>query len=354
MAALPQPEHSVVSAIYRSHEQREAAQGGHRAHLGASLIGHACMRYLWLTFRWARREAFDGRMLRLFNTGQRAESRFVEELRAIGCEVHDVDEFGRQFRVSDHGGHFGGSLDGAACGLPEAPKAWHVTEFKTHNAKSFDELAEKGVAKAKPMHHAQMTIYMGLTGMDRALYLAENKNTSALYSERVHFDPVQFAKLLERARQVITANEPPPRIHADPAWRQCKMCGFHDLCHGDQAPEVNCRTCAHSTPELDGDARWSCALHRADVDLATQRTGCAGHRYIPILLGRIGEQVGAMDEPDGNAAVRYRMADGREFVNGAAPAFASSEIAAAQNKAALGAEVLQSIKARAPGARVVA
>ncbi len=30
-------------------------------------------------------------------------------------------------------------------------------------------------------------------------------------------------------------------------------------------PAVNCRTCAHATPELDGKARWSCASHKRDL-----------------------------------------------------------------------------------------
>lgn len=59
----------------------------------------------------------------------------------------EVDpETGRQFRVEAHGGHFGGSLDAVALGPLEAPKTWHVVEFKTHSAKSFAELVAKGVA----------------------------------------------------------------------------------------------------------------------------------------------------------------------------------------------------------------
>lgn len=353
MASIPEPANATVQAIYRLHEQREA-QAGHRPHLGASLIGHPCTRYLWLTWRWAGREAFDGRMLRLFEAGRQFEQRIVAELRAIGVQVSEVDANGQQWRVSDHGGHFGGSLDGAALGLPEAPTTWHCLEFKTHNAKSFADLKAKGVQAAKPMHWAQMQTYMGLTGMTRAMYIAENKDTSELYSERVALDPVEFERLRARALQIIESPEPPPRISADPAWWQCKTCAMHPLCHGDQAPEVNCRTCAHSTPEVDGDARWSCAHHRRDLTIGQQRTGCAGHRYIPILLERIGQQVDAWDEPGGNAAVRYRTPDGAEFVNGAPPHFSSAEIRAAKHKAMLADPQVQRIKADWPGARMVA
>ena len=48
-------------------------------------------------------------------------------------------------------------------GIPEAPKTWHVLEFKTHNSKSFAKLEKEGVQKSNPMHYAQMQVYMGCT-----------------------------------------------------------------------------------------------------------------------------------------------------------------------------------------------
>jgi hypothetical protein len=333
MAAIPETGNTTAAAVLGQIERTQ--DSGHRPHLGASLIGHGCERHLWLTFRWALAQRFEGRLLRLFRIGQRAELRFVEELRAAGIEVHDVDSLGRQWRVSSEacGHHFGGSMDGAARGLPEAPKAWHVTEFKTHNEKSFKDLLAKGVRAAKPQHWAQMQVYMGLTGMDRALYYAENKNDAALYTERVHLDKAAFEQLEQRALRVINAPEPPARIGgAD--WYECKWCHHHALCHGNAAPEANCRTCAHSTPVTTGNARWVCERHGADIGEATQRSGCADHRVIPILLERVGELVQASPE-----AVTYRMADGREFTNGDPsrnPAHISSaEIHACGDKAAL-------------------
>lgn len=334
MVAIAPPQVTTANAVLDTIERTQ--EGGHRPHLGASLIGHPCERHLWLSFRWAKAQRWEGRMLRLFEIGRRAELRFVEELRAAGVTVHDVDERGQQYRVSDEqaGGHFGGSMDAAAQNLPEAPKAWHVCEFKTHNDKSFRDLQAKGVQKAKPLHWAQMQVYMGLTGMDRALYYAENKNDAALYTERVHFDKAEFTKLRERALRVIRAAEPPARISADPAWFECKFCHFHALCHGDEAPEANCRTCAHSTPEMDANARWSCAARQADIDIEQQRKGCRGHRVIPILLERIGQMVDASPE-----AVTYQTADGKRFINGDPDAnpkhFSSAEIQAFKDKRAL-------------------
>lgn len=329
MAALPEPIHTTVARIYQAYEND--ADDGNRPHLGASLIGHACERFLWMTFRWVDAKKFPGRMLRLFETGQLEEARFVRNLRRIGIEVHDVTPDGKQWRVSDLGGHFGGSMDGAGVGFPEAPKAWHVLEFKTHNDKSFADLVKNAVQKAKPQHYAQMQVYMGLTGMERAFYLAVNKNTDELYGERVDFDPVEFAKLKARAERVINANEPPLRCSNDPSWYVCKMCDFHEHCHGEAAPAVNCRTCAHATPEMDGDARWSCAMHRHDPTLDVQRKGCDQHRYIPILLERFAKQKDYV-----NGDVVYETEAG-EFANGDPNngALASQEIRDCQQKVML-------------------
>lgn len=353
MASIPQPAHATSAAIYRLHEQREnAAQP--RGYLGWSNLGHECERFLWLNFRCAAREKFSGQMLRLFDTGHREEARVIDELRAIGCTVWDRDEQGHQFGVSSLGGHLRGHCDAVAVGLPEAPKTPHLVDVKTIKAKKFDELLKRGIKDMYPRYFAQGLGYMAGLQLERAAFIFVCKDDDRIHVERFDFDLVEYQRLLARAERVVTATEPPPRLSNDPAWFACKWCHFHAQCHGQEAPDVNCRTCAHATPELDGDARWSCALHKRDLAAAEQLAGCDGHRYIPILLERIGTQTDAAGEPDGNAAVTYRTPAGETFTNGAAPAFSSREIKAARHKSELGAPQVQSLKAAWPGARVAA
>ena len=229
------------------------------------------------------------------------EGEVVQNLRRTGATVLEVDpETGRQFRVQAHGGHFGGSLDGVAINLLEAPKTWHVLEFKTHSAKSFADLAAKHVRQSKPQHFAQMQIYMSLTGLTRALYVAVNKDNDDLYIERVELDNVVSARLLEKAQRVIFAATPLPRISEDPSWYQCRLCDHADVCHGKQAAEINCRTCLHATP-IDGG--WHCARHNKSLTEVDQRTACAHHLYLPPLVP--GRQVDA-----GEGWVEYEFADG--------------------------------------------
>jgi hypothetical protein len=308
MAPLPTPASPTVDAIYAAYAA--AADHGYREHLGASLIGTACERAIWYSFRWATRAQHAGRLLRLFETGNLAESRFVADLRRIGVTVLDIDpSTGRQWKLRDATGHFGGSMDAVAIGFPEAPKAWHVCEFKTHGEKSFRALQADGVQKSKPLHWAQMQAYMHLAGIDRAFYLAVNKNTDELYQERARHDAAAGLRILAKAARIIAAPRPPSRISDDPAWWQCRFCDHHAVCHEGATPERHCRSCLHATPVDDGG--WRCARHPHPLTRRDQQAGCGAHLYIPDLIA--GEQINA-----GEDWVSYRLPDGTEWRDGAA------------------------------------
>jgi len=279
MAHLP-TDSPTVQAIYQWHEKN--AYQGNRPHLGGSLIGHECDRHLFYSFRWVLSKAFNGRMLRLFETGQLAEDRFVAELRGIGATIWEVDpDTGKQFRISDCGGHFGGSLDGVGLGIENSSKP-HVLEFKTHNAKSFKELKAKGVEVAKPQHYAQMQVYGHKMDIPRALYVASNKDTDELYSERVEIKKTEGKRLIERAHRIIFTDRAPSRMSEDPAFYKCKFCDHHAICHGNKPPEANCRTCAFVTPKEDGT--WHCEHHNKTLSTDNQRAGCERHLYNPEML----------------------------------------------------------------------
>lgn len=280
-AKLPQ-DTPTIAAIY---EKWALQNSPPRPYLGASIIGEACERKLWYSFRWSAQEIFDGRMLRLFDTGQKEEARVVKDLRDVGIKVWDIDDrTGEQFRVSAIYGHAGGGMDAVGKGFIEAPKTIHVIEIKTHNEKSFRKLQSEGVEKSKPMHYAQMTLYMRWNDLDRAFYIARNKDTDELYGERVTLVPRHAEILEERAARIIFAPKPLPKISDDPAWYECKFCPAYSICHGKKIPPASCRTCVHATPEKDGDGRWTCALRRIDLSIDDQRKGCESHRFIPGLI----------------------------------------------------------------------
>lgn len=267
---------ATVAAIYDHY--RKSRKDAHRPHLGGSQIGHACKRALWYQFRHMDRPDFDGRVLRLFETGDREEERLVANLRAIGVKVWDRDpETGKQIRFTAHDGHFALSLDGVGEGFKESSQP-HTLEFKTMNDKNFRVMSAKGCKETKPVYWAQCQIGMHLAGLDRCAFIAVNKNTDDIYMERIKLDPAEALALIAKAGEVIWAEKPPEKLSNDPAWWECKFCDYHAICHRGKPPEVNCRTCAHATPEKGGDGLWSCAKGR---EIGTP---CGLHLFNPYAM----------------------------------------------------------------------
>jgi len=250
----------------------EGKKDDFRSHLGASMIGRECPRELWYNFHWAKAPSFEGRMLRLFNRGHLEEPRLVAMLQMIGCQVWCHDENGNQFRISDVGGHFGSAIDAVIEGCPDLPNHPILGEFKTHNDKSFKKLQTGGVRAVKMEHFVQMQIYMNKLNLRYALYLAVNKNDDMLYGEIVEYDPTVAQQYLERAHRIILQNTIPARINESIAFYKCQFCDFKRICHMNEEPAMNCRTCAGSVARPDGT--FVCMKHQATLPKEVQLTGC--------------------------------------------------------------------------------
>jgi len=343
----------IVASIYEQYEKAGNSEQA-RTYLGASVIGNECARALWYGFRWSAREQFDGRMHRLFKSGHLAEPRFVADLRSIGVVVHEADPAtGKQFGFSDHGGHMRGHMDGCAKNIPGGGQKWHVLEFKTHSAKSFTELKKKGVKAAKPTHYDQMQWYMGKSGMERALYLAVNKDDDELFSERIPFDQVRFEQIQAKAESIIYGN-PPPKISDDPKFYLCNWCVHRPVCHGGQVSAVSCRTCVHSTAEREGDGRWTCAKGetKVEIPMQIQRKGCPGHLPLPFLV----TYADPIDAGDG--WIRFQRKDtGAQFVvadnfctpPSDVPVYTSHEISAAKDHRAIADPEIEQVRQQYQG-----
>lgn len=271
-------------------------EDSYRSHLGASVIGGECERAVWFGYRWAHKRLFRGkkgehpvtanaRMLRLFNRGHLEEARFIALLLSIGVAVYQQDENGKQYRLTDFGGHFSGSGDGFAVGIPDLPYGVPaLLECKTHGDKSFKVLLEEGVRAAKHTHYVQMQIYMGKFGLSYAIYFAVNKNDDQLYAEIVQYDGPTDAAFLQRARRLIyDGNVAPPRIRsASPGFHVCKhLCDFPDVCFHTVPVDRNCRTCQFAFPMPDGT--WQCAKYTYTLSKEEQLKGCLSYQVMDAM-----------------------------------------------------------------------
>ncbi|WP_309083758.1 oxidoreductase [Chelativorans sp.] len=312
MVALPNSISLTVVAIDAAVEAAEDRDFDHVVR--GSSIGHPCERHLWYRFRWAHEpEVFDGRKLRLFQTGHEEEARLVAYLALAGVKIEAVDPAtGEQWEVTALDGHFAGHLDGIATGILEAPTTPHLLECKTHNARSFAQLLRHGVAISKPEHVAQMQVYMHLKGLTRAFYLAKNKDTDELYGERIRYDAAQGSALLAKAERIRDANAAPARVSDDPSYYLCQAfnCPSYGVCHAGQFALRNCRTCLHSA--IGSAGAWYCARFDRVLTIEAQRVGCPNHLYLPSLVP--GEQVDADERAE---TITYRMPDGSVWADGA-------------------------------------
>lgn len=309
MAPLPQIKSQTIAAIEAAYEADQKPRHGYR--LPPSQLGEECERKLWYGFRWVSPPVrFEGRMLRLFETGHQQEARMIADLRRIGCEVLDCDpdDDTKQIGVSFAYGHAYGYLDCEILGLPDAPKTVHVGEMKSHNEKSFRDVVAKGVEKSKPLHYAQTMIYMHVRHRERGFYMAVNKNTDEEYGERIEYDFDKAVRLERKAERVVMASVPPAGISTDPEFFGCRFCDHAAVCHGRAMPERNCRTCAHLTAADGG--KWVCEYRNEERDREQQEAGCGEHLWIPALVP--GDQVD-VDLAEGR--ITYALPDGRTWHN---------------------------------------
>jgi hypothetical protein len=335
MSKLPDPVNTIATMIDQYHSSKKSKP---RPHMGVSLLGHHCDRWLWINFRWAVVEDFDGRILRLFRRGHSEEDTIIKDLRNIGIDIRSS-----QRRV-DFGNHVSGSLDGVIeSGVPEAPKSRHVAEFKTHSKKSFDDMVKNGVEKSKPTHFIQMQVYMHGTDIKRALYLAVCKDDDRIYTERVKYDKKVAEDAIIRGKRIAMSDRMPEPVSADPSWYQCKFCPAHSFCHkAEPTKRVNCRTCAHSTAMPDSTFR--CERHNADaIPEDFQHEGCDDHILHPDMVPWV------MEGSENGHSVKWKIGD-KWIVNGEG-GYKSSEIIA--NPEVMDDPVVLSVKALFPDAEVV-
>jgi hypothetical protein len=284
MVQLPEFE-NVSTRIYNFYEEK-ARREQRREHLGCSELGNECERALWLSFRWAQRAAFSGRILRIFETGKKEEERVIQNLKECMFQVLDLFE-GQQIHYSLFGGHLGGSVDGLILGIPEAPKTWHLLELKTHNERAFKDIEKNGVFKSKPVYWAQTQMYMGLSQtqgphkLNRCLYIGVNKNTDDMYHERYEFDKIAFDKLCKKAERIIFRADLPSRISEDISKKPCAWCNYKEVCFKQITPEKNCRTCVHADAMPNG--LWGCKKHQFLIEKTMQETGCLEHEFLADL-----------------------------------------------------------------------
>lgn len=303
MAAMPELISPTAAAINRWYEDNEKPRDS--ARIGASSIGEECERSIWYSFRWASPlENFDGRKLRLFNTGHREESRMLDDLRNIGVHVQAENPMTGQQWEETISGVIVSKLDGKAIGVPGAEKVVHAVEIKTMSGKNFQEWRRKGLEKFSPKYWAQVHTGHEAHGLSRTLFMAKNKDTDEIETERVKYDPLISARLVAKGERIAFSDRPPVKSEGF----SCRWCKHEKICRYDAFARTNCRTCLHVSIERDG--QWRCTSTGATLTLDQQQAGCPAHRWVPDLVP--GEQI----DVEGDAVTYALRLNGQPWTDG--------------------------------------
>lgn len=315
MPAIPTTTDPTLAAIDTVIEQAGNSSKP-RPYLGASQIGQPCNRALWYSFRWALSRTIPAAGLRRIQDGFRGEKVMIDWLRKVpGVDLWTEDETGGQIGIADCAGHFRGHLDGVIQGILQAPKTPHVWEHKVCNEAKVNKLKklklEKGEKAAlqewDEVYYAQAQVYMRGVELTRHYLTVATPGCRDVVSCRTAYDKKAADSIIKRAETIITAERPPLKISDRPDWWQCKFCDYHSLCHGPALPQVNCRTCAHSTATLDGHAAWQCEHHHQPIEVSAQTAACQNHVWHPDLLANHAEPIGANPQ---TGSITFKRKDG--------------------------------------------
>ena len=202
-----------------------------RGYLGASAIGHECLRRV--QFDWMFDPDHPARLRDIFDRGHYFEARSREHFIRAGFKFASDD----RLRFTALAGLLSGHADGIFVDGPKIrdiayPCLW---EHKAVNAKGWRALDRDGLEKAYPQYGAQVSLYQHFLGVDAnpAIFTAVNADTC----ERVHllvpYDAGTTRATLMRAKTVIEATQAGellPRFTTDPNNWRCRLCGHRERC----------------------------------------------------------------------------------------------------------------------------
>jgi hypothetical protein len=276
----------IENAIERNNKKNN------RGYLGMSEIGHECWRYLWYNFRKVSQDQISASGLMAIEDGYRQEELTAERLRMVhGIKLKTTDELDHQIGFKYLGGHFSGHCDGMIEGIVEAPKTKHIWEHKSVNEKKFKELnslildiGEKSALEAwDEIYYAQAQIYMLASNLDRHYLTVSTPGGRALTSCRTEIKKKIGESLLEKAHMIITSERPPAKLNENREYYICRWCRKKSICHDNEVPDVNCKTCAFSEPILEGtNAEWKC--YKKNCNISGEMNGCEQHLFLNTLI----------------------------------------------------------------------
>jgi len=234
MVLIPERGDPTLDAVNEAIEREQLPHAS--KNIGFGEIGHECSRFLWYKINSQEGERFTADTLRIFRNGHEDEAAMARDLRkveGITLYTHDPERDNKQYKFENLDSRFQGRLDGVVVGLKQAPKTFHIWEHKSVGDKKFEALIKNPVLKDwNIVYYAQAQSAMLHAELERYYMTISTPGLRRVTSLRGELDREFAESLVDKARRIINATEPPERISNDPCWFQCRYCRFQGVCHG--------------------------------------------------------------------------------------------------------------------------
>lgn len=269
--------------------EQEANSEPPRDYLGLSGLGRECGRALWYGFRHAKKSSRPASLIRAAQDGFAGEKLMIERFKMVdGVKLEFTGK--DQLEFSDLSGFLAGHPDGLISGISPNIEQYHIWEHKQCQESKFNKLVklvdgnESTALKGWDYtYYCQAMLYCYYSELDSHMLTCSTPGGRATISCQTESNTDLALQLIEKAKNIIFSDAAPQRINNSPSFYLCKWCEFSDICHTKtEVPQLNCRTCLHSTPETHGG--WSCAKHDIDIDENFEHVGCDKHLYLPDIL----------------------------------------------------------------------
>jgi hypothetical protein len=195
-----------------------------RDYIGASIIGSDCLRQIWYQFNGAPVEDVPSKIRRTWDIGRTLESTILGWVKEAGIDL----TFAWDDLEAKYAPYFKGHVD--AVWMKDA-EPFAIIEAKTAKDSSFNKFVKSGLRVWNPQYYAQVQSYMGMSEIHLAYIIVLNKDSSDISDEMVEFDEEFYQGLINKAKMIVRAEMPPPRVNGSPLWYQCKLCKFNKECH---------------------------------------------------------------------------------------------------------------------------
>jgi hypothetical protein len=202
-----------------------------RGYLGASSIGHECLRAI--QYDWMCGQQYPLQTKDRFSRGHFFEQLSYDHFRRAGFKFADKDRL--KFEALD--GMLRGHADGIFLDGPPVPEVAYpcLFEHKALNSKGYKTIERDGLRKAYPQYAVQVSLYQHFldVAVNPAVFTVVNADTCERPHVLVPFDAEFTRTWIERAEIVTAATrvgELLPRFTTDANHYKCRFCGHKRRC----------------------------------------------------------------------------------------------------------------------------